>query len=95
MSDDNAVSAVESVGTRNDDLIADIQAIQNLHLLHTLCAESYRATFGNTVMDQIGEPGVLIHETAALDDQDISAFINQDPHRQALALSQAHRLGRP
>src|SRR5271167_1011467 len=87
---DDALRAVECIGTGDDDLIADRQAIEHFDFGDAGGAELHRAAFGNVALDHIGETSAfLVDEGASINHQYVVAPIDENAHRQSLALAQA------
>src|SRR3984957_15460765 len=92
VTEDDALGAVEGIGTGDDYLVARRHALQDFDFGYAGGAELHRMALGNISMNDVGEAAaLLVHERPAVDHQYVVAPIDENTHRQALALPQACR----
>src|SRR6185312_6032094 len=90
--DGNSLRTLEAVGTGDHDLVAFLQALQDLHLVDAAHAHADRRLGGDAVLDHVGVAAAgFVDEGAALHGEHVVALVEQDAHGQALVLAQLLR----
>src|SRR6185312_10660093 len=92
--DGNLRRALEAVGAGDHDLVAFLQAFEDLHLVDAGGADADRGFRGDAVVHQVGVAAAgFVDEGAALHGEHVVALVQQHAHRQALVLAQLVRRG--